>query len=102
MQQRLGQEPQKKNRESELKSEGTPREIAPRPASPPEAPENQRDRTVPSGSADSVSEPSAAGRRKPSPKLAEIPLAPAEGPPEKVWDDYFRQTTPDPLAVCDL
>ncbi len=46
--------------------------------------------------------PTAAGPRKPSTKPAEIPLVPADGPPETVWDDYFRQNTPDPLAVCDV
>jgi hypothetical protein len=47
-------------------------------------------------------EPPAAQRRSLSSKPAEIPLAPADGPPEKVWDDYFRQNSPDPLAVCEL
>jgi hypothetical protein len=29
-------------------------------------------------------------------------MVPAEGPPEKVWDDYFQKNSPDPLAVCDV
>jgi hypothetical protein len=29
-------------------------------------------------------------------------MVPAEGPPEKVWDEYFQNNSPDPLAVCDV
>src|SRR5262245_29256046 len=29
-------------------------------------------------------------------------MVPAEGPPEKVWDEYFQKNSPDPLAVCDV
>lgn len=55
------------------------------------------------GSADSVSDPSEGARPKVRPaQAAEIPIAPGDGPPEKVWDDYFRQNSPDPLAVCDV
>jgi hypothetical protein len=39
-----------------------------------------------------------AAKRKP----VEIPITPAEGPLDKVWGDYFRQNSPDPLAICDV
>lgn len=29
-------------------------------------------------------------------------MAPAEGPPDQVWDEYFQKNKPDPLAVCDV
>jgi hypothetical protein len=29
-------------------------------------------------------------------------MVPAEGPAEKVWDEYFEKNSPDPLALCDV
>lgn len=37
-------------------------------------------------------------RREPE----KIPTHPADGPAEKVWDDYFRAHRPDAAAVCDV
>jgi hypothetical protein len=54
-------------------------------------------------SADSVSgTPSGDPPRIRPQRSSRIPLVPAEGPPEKVWDEYFAKNTPDPLAVLDV
>ncbi|MFN0055475.1 MAG: hypothetical protein ACKV0T_25290 [Planctomycetales bacterium] len=36
------------------------------------------------------------------PARVKIPTIPAEGPPDKVWNDYFKTHQPDPVAVSDV
>lgn len=63
----------------------------------------QRNRPNPAGSAVGVSEgtPPASSAKAPK-KRTEIPLVPAEGDPEKVWNDYFAKHKPEPAAVADV
>lgn len=66
-------------------------------------PVHQRSQPQPAGSAENVSRPAEdeLPRARPKPSV-EIPLVPAEGPPQQVWNDYFRKNSPDPLAICNV